>query len=114
VAPEKAELTKVVVLGNYRRVVARSVLPDLQVNLPLEPDELDVLAPGIRSFETTDQAMTEILVEQQAHAVGEPASRRSRAAANAKVARMSSRVRDGKSARISSSVIPPARYSRTS
>jgi len=82
VAPEKAELTKVIVLGNDRRVVARSVLPDLQVNLPL------------------DQAVTEILVEQQAHAGGEPASRRSRAAANAKVARMSSRVRDGKSARI--------------
>src|SRR5271166_6434373 len=51
--------------------------------------------------------------EEQLHAT-ELARRRSRAAAKAKTARMSSRVRSAKSLRISSSVIPPARYSSTS
>src|SRR5882672_7843352 len=57
--------------------------------------------------------VTQVLVEEQLHAT-ELARRRSRAAANARAARMSSRARSGKSLRISSSVIPPARYSSTS
>src|SRR5438876_12292839 len=54
-----------------------------------------------------------VFVEEEFHAT-EFTSRRSRAAANARHARISSRVRSGKSFRISSSLIPPARYSRTS
>src|ERR687892_815058 len=60
-----------------------------------------------------NQLGTDVLVKEQLHAT-EFARRRSRAAANASVARISSRVRSGKSLRISSSVIPPARYSRMS
>lgn len=45
---------------------------------------------------------------------GKTASRRSRSAANAKHARISSCVKSGKSSKISSSVIPPAKYSSTS
>ncbi len=41
-------------------------------------------------------------------------SLRSRSAANASAARMSARSKSGKSARISASVIPAAKYSRTS
>ncbi len=61
-----------------------------------------------------DESWAQVLVEEEFHAAGGMASRRSRAAANARQARMSSRVRLGKSARIWSSVIPPAKYSRTS
>jgi len=67
-APEEAELAEVIVLGDEGRAVARSVLPQLQVRLPLEPDKFNVFALGIRSFESTDQPATEVLVEQQAHA----------------------------------------------
>ncbi len=45
---------------------------------------------------------------------GKSARRRSRSAANAKQARISSRVKSGKSSRISCSVIPDAKYSKTS
>jgi len=55
----------------------------------------------------------QVLVDQRFHAT-DPRSRRSRSAANAKQARMSSLVSSGKSARISASVIPDARYSSTS
>src|SRR3990167_8263535 len=102
---EEAELAEVIVLGDEGHAVARSILPQVQVGLPLESDKFDVFALGIRSFESTDQLGTEVLIEQQAHAVGEPASRRSRAAAKAKAAPISSRVKEGKSARISASVI---------
>src|SRR3972149_4598012 len=113
-ASEEAQLAEVIVLGHEGRAVARGILPQLQVGLTLEPDKFDVFALGIRSFQQTDQAGTEVLIEQQAHSVGEPASRRSRAAAKAKAAPISSRVREGKSARIWVSIIPPARYSRMS
>src|SRR5712691_6213269 len=63
--------------------------------------------------EDPHQLVTDVLVEEQLHAT-ELARRRSRAAAKASAARMSSRVRSGKSLRIASSVIPPARYSSTS
>src|SRR2546422_671375 len=53
------------------------------------------------------------IATEQLHAT-ELARRRSRAAAKARAARISSRVRSGKSLRIASSVIPPARYSSTS
>src|SRR5439155_11911897 len=59
------------------------------------------------------KSVAHVFVEEEFHAT-EFTSRRSRAAANARHARISSRVRSGKSFRISSSLIPPARYSRTS
>src|SRR5262245_36188538 len=60
------------------------------------------------------EAMREVLIEQQLHSTPVAMSRRSRSAAKARQARMSSRVRSGKSRTISSSDIPPAKYSRTS
>ena len=67
-ASEEAELSEVIVLGDEGHAVARSILPQVQVGLPLESDKFDVFALGIRSFESTDQPATEVLVEQQAHA----------------------------------------------
>ena len=95
-APEKAELAKVIVLGDEGGVVARSILPHLEINVPFEPNDLDVFALWVRGFEAMDEATTKVLVEQQTHSLGEPASLRSRAAANARTARMSSRAREGK------------------
>src|SRR5438128_215422 len=55
----------------------------------------------------------DISVQQQLHA-GAMNSFRSRSAAKARQARISSRVNSEKSLRISSSLMPPARYSRIS
>jgi hypothetical protein len=63
--------------------------------------------------EQLDESEAQVFIEEEPHAAGDAASFLSRAAANASTARRSSPVRDGKSARISSSLIPPARYSRT-
>ena len=57
---------------------------------------------------------SEIFIEKQFHAANGPDSLCSLAAAKAKTIRISSRRRLGKSARISCSVIPPAKYSRMS
>ena len=69
--------------------------------------------------EADSERRREVLIQEQTrrparrslggHAAVSPRRRRSRSAANASAARMSSRSRSGKSARISSSVIPPAR-----
>lgn len=56
--------------------------------------------------------MRQILVEEYSHGIEK--RRRSRCAAKASAALISSAVKSGKSARISSSDIPPARYSRIS
>lgn len=55
------------------------------------------------------QSAGEILIKEQLHAAGAPARRRSRSAAKARQARMSSRVSSGKSRSTSSSLMPPAR-----
>lgn len=64
--------------------------------------------------EQFQKSRAEIFVEKQLHPAVGAASLRSRAAANSRAARTSSRDRDGKSRRMSSSDIPPARYSRMS
>ncbi len=72
--------------------------------------------PGVRIFllQGLNETMGEILIEKQLHDGEIDTSFRSRSAAKARQARMSSRVRSGKSLRISSSLIPEARYSSTS
>jgi hypothetical protein len=80
----------------------------------MEADVVDVLAARKQGFQILGKARTEVFVEEQLHAARELARRRSLAAANARQARMFSRLRLGKSARIWSSVMPPAKYSRMS
>ena len=63
--------------------------------------------------ERLSESVADVFIEEQLHAT-ELANRRSRAAAKARQARMSSRVRSGKSVRTWSSVMPAARYSNTS
>ena len=59
--------------------------------------------------QTPDQLVRESVIEQQLHEVPNDTSRRSRSAANARQARMSSRVKSGKSSRTSCSDMPEAR-----
>jgi len=56
-------------------------------------------ATRILGFESLDEPAAQVLVEKQLHAAEELASRRSRAAAKARQARMSSVVRSGKMAK---------------
>lgn len=60
--------------------------------------------PGVRIFllQSVNETMGEILIEEKLHDGGIDTSFRSRSAAKAKQARMSSRARSGKSLRISS------------
>src|SRR5437762_7263532 len=70
--------------------------------------------PSRKLLSWKSASLREVLVEEQPHAGGTETNKRSRSAAKARQARMSSRVKSGKSRRISSSLIPDARYSRTS
>jgi len=73
-----------------------------------------VLGTREETVKPNDEPRREVLVEEKLHAAGTDKSRRSRSAANARQARMSSEARSGKSARISASDMPDARYSSTS
>src|SRR5437762_698282 len=70
--------------------------------------------PSRKLLSWKSASLREVLVEEQPHAGGTETNKRSRSAAKARQARMSSRVKSGKSRRISPSLIPDARYSRTS
>ena len=90
------------------------MLPDRIIRLAMKADEINVRGAWKNGRQVCGETRTEVFVKQQLHAARELARRRSLAAANIRQARMSSRVRLGKSARIWSSLIPPAKYSRTS
>ena len=89
------------------------MLPEVVVDVTLQSDIPDRHAAWIAGGNQADQARAQIFVEEELHAT-ELARRRSREAANARHARMSSSVRSGKSATISVSRMPPAKYSSTS
>src|SRR5439155_12270524 len=111
---QETQLSKVVVLRHDHEVVVAGVRPYLGIGLPVQAERVDVRAARKIPGKLLDQPRTEILVEQQLHAAVGPARRRSRAAAKARHARMCSGFKLGKSVSICCSVIPPARYSRTS
>jgi hypothetical protein len=56
----------------------------------VQSDEIDVRAPWIRGTQALDETGAQVLVEEQPHAARAAASRRSRAAAKARLARRSS------------------------
>lgn len=91
-----------------------SIVPEGLVRLTAQANEFNMRATGKNPIESRNEAGTKTFVKQQLHAACELDRRRSRWAANAKHARMSSGQTLGQSARISDSVIPPARYSRIS
>src|SRR6266404_6750577 len=79
-----------------------------------KPTSRTWIEPGKKIFEKLGQSGRQVLIKEQLHAAGTVMSLRSRSAAKVIHALKSSRVRSGKSLRISSSVISEARYSRTS
>ena len=87
--------------------------PAALVVVASKPDITNVTTPGKARRQGVEKAKRQILIDQRLHAT-DPRRRRSRSAANTKQARISSLVSSGKSARISASVMPEARYSRTS
>ena len=113
-AENKATLVEVGVLGDDCQPMLGRVPPDDVVIGRRETNIADVRGTGVQVSEVGKQAGRQILVEQEPHAGGTDTNRRSRSAANARHARMSSRVRSGKSRRMASSVTPEARYSSTS
>jgi len=87
--------------------------PDSFIILVGEPDIAHVATAGKARQKNFHEPKRQVLVEKSLHAT-DPRRRRSRSAAKAKQARISSMVSSGKSERISASVIPEARYSSTS
>jgi hypothetical protein len=110
---EKTPLSEIVVLRHDHKPVSARVLPNLAISRALQPDIAHVGAPWELVSHEPYQARAHILIKKELHAAGLE-RRRSRAAANARQARMSSAVRSGNSVRISASPIPPAMYSKTS
>ena len=114
-ATQEAPLSEVIVLGDDHVPARGGETPDRFVVGAGQAHLTHVCRPGIEVGEAADQARGEILVEEEArraraaHAAVSPRSRRSRSAAKAKAARISSRSRSGKSVRMSSSLMPPAR-----
>ena len=104
---------KVIVLRDDDEPFVSCELPDVFVVLASKTHISYVTTTGKPPHKNINEAKRQILVNQRFHAT-DPRRRRSRSAANAKQARISSLVSSGKSARISASVMPAARYSSTS
>jgi hypothetical protein len=104
---------KVVVFRDDDEAITLGEFPDSFIVIARKIDIANVKTARKARQQDLDKSKRQILVKQNLHAT-DPRSRRSRSAAKAKQARMSSTVSSGKSARISASVIPDARYSSTS
>lgn len=113
-AKEKAALMKISVFRHDGEAVLGGILPNGVIAGRTEPNVAHVRGVGVLGREGRDESMREVMVEEESHEGGRETSFRSRSAAKVRQARMSSRVRSGKSLRMSSSLMPDARYSRTS
>ena len=105
---QKAPLMKVRILGNDREAVFSGKSPYQLVISGFEPNQADVRGVRVEGCKALQEPVRDVLVKEQFHA-GIVISLRSRSAAKARHARMSSLVRSGKSRRISASVMPEAR-----
>lgn len=96
VPKQKAALLKIRVLRDDHESVLLGVIPDRGVGGILQPDFPHMRATRVEIAKKARKSRREILVEQELHA-GSVASLRSRSAAKARQARMSSSVRSGNS-----------------
>ena len=112
--PQEAHLVEVRVLRENRETSVPGVGPYCGVGRSGQTDVANVDGSRKHVRKGGDETRRDVLVKEEFHPGGIETSLRSRAAANARAARMSSGSRSGRSARISASVIPEARYSRTS
>ncbi|ULA65720.1 MAG: hypothetical protein LZF86_240113 [Nitrospira sp.] len=113
-AEEKAALVKIRIFGDEGEALLGRIMPDLIVGGLTESHMTNVLRVWIFLTQGADEPVRKVLIEEQLHRGGRETSFRSRSAANSRQARISSCVRSGKSRRISSSLMPEARYSNTS
>lgn len=112
-AKDQAALMKVGILGDDGVTLLLGEGPDQNVIGVDETVRLDKRRVGIEVQKLRDDSLGQVLIEKELHAAALK-SLRSRSAANDRHALMSSRVSSEKSVRISSSVMPEARYSNTS
>lgn len=110
---DKTSLPEISIFRNDREPVLPGKNPNLTIIGALQSNISYMSAFRILILQSNRKCWTQILVEEELHAA-ELVSRRSRDAAKAKHALISSRVRSGKSDSILSSSIPPAMYSNTS
>ena len=111
---KKAELAEIVILREDGEAVIAREVPDCRIRLRVKTGGIHMRANRKSGIELRGQSIAEILVEEQLHAAEPLAKRRSRAAAKARHACMCSGLSAEKSVRICCSVMPLARYSRTS
>ena len=107
-AEEKSQVVKVGILGDDCKAVLFREVPDLPVRSGIQSYQCHMCGTRKDVTDRVDQNARDILVKQQFQYQA-PSSRRSRSAAKAKLALISSGCSSGKSAMISASVIPDAR-----
>jgi len=113
-AEEETSLMKICVFADDGEALSGGIVPDGFVGGLAQADVSDVLRLWIHLVKRVNKPIGKILLKEQFHREGRETSLRSRSAANSRHARMSSRVRSGKSVRMSASLMPEARYSRMS
>lgn len=96
-------------VGNDDEIMVSGVAPDRFVVVGGHAEEADMVGVGVEGDEQPDKACGEILIEEEFHAALGENRRRSRSAAKARQARMSSSRNSGKSARIALTLMPEAR-----
>jgi len=109
----EASISKICVFRNDHIIKLLTEIPNLAVTGSFQSYISYMRASGIFRHEVVHKFGAQVFVKEKFHAA-ELDKRRSRDAAKAKQALISSRVRSGKSERIFSSSMPPARYSRMS
>lgn len=114
VAEEEAALMEIGIFGHDREAMLNRILPDRVIAGRAEIGVAHMLGVGVVVLQGGDESIRQVVIEEQLHEGGRDTSFRSRSAAKARQARMSSRVRSGKSFRMFSSLMPEARYSSTS
>src|SRR5437899_10635035 len=114
VPQQEAPFVEIGIPRDDREPMLGSVSPDGVVVGSLQANLADMRRVRIEVADEGEETGREVLVEEQLHAGGTETNLRSRSAAKARQARMSSRIKSGKSRRMSSSLMPDAMYSRTS
>jgi hypothetical protein len=112
---KQGPLPEILILRNNNEAARGCKIPNFGIVSARQASVAYMKAAGKFFGECLAQLVGQILVEQQhGYSAGTTDSQRSRSAAKARQALMSSRVKSGNSSRISVSDMPEARYSSTS
>ena len=111
---EEAELAKVLILRHNCKALCGCIVPNGCIRLATKSNLMDTGGTGKDFLKSRYEPMAKVFIEEKFHAVEPDASRILWTASNSRAARMCCGVRVGKSAKSSTSVIPPSKYSSTS